>query len=73
MAIGEHNKYLIMLGENQRQFIVTALEQCKLQGYYGADQEDREEIDLLLDMLTDESGLDEDRADREDVVNDFTA
>lgn len=43
----------IMISDEQRQLIVTALTQCQAQGYHGADAAAREEIDLLTQMLGD--------------------
>jgi hypothetical protein len=46
----------ILITDKQREFIVTALTQCQLQSYFGADSADRPEIDILLSMFSDLNG-----------------
>lgn len=63
-------KYDIRITELHRQLILTALLQCKLQGYFNADQNTREEIDLLHDMF---DHLMTDAAENPGALHDFTA
>lgn len=43
--------YDLRISESQRHYLLVALAQCKLQGYYGADETGCEEIAALYDML----------------------
>ena len=45
------SSFEILISDKQREFIVTALTQCQLQSYFGADSADRPEIDILLSMF----------------------
>ena len=49
--------YELRISESQRHYILVALAQCQLQGYYGADEVGREEIDMLHGMLADDANL----------------
>jgi hypothetical protein len=49
--------YELRISEAQRHYLIVALAQCQLQGYYGADQHGCVEIDLLHDMLADDANL----------------
>lgn len=43
--------FKILISDAQREYILTALTQCQLQSYFGADTEAREEIDMLACMF----------------------
>lgn len=43
----------ILISHAQCELILTALLQCQAQGYFGADADDREEIDILARMFAD--------------------
>jgi hypothetical protein len=45
--------YEILISAEQREYITTALVQCQLQAYFGADKSGRDEIDMLVRMFTD--------------------
>lgn len=66
-------RYDIRISEAQRHYLLVALNQCLLQGCYGADEEGRQEIEDLHGMLAD--GLvplvDPNRDHPENTTNDF--
>ena len=52
-------RYTLVIDEQQRQFLLTALIQCQNQGYFGADAIGKVEIDVLKGCIdTLQSGKD---------------
>ncbi|AGC35750.1 hypothetical protein ACP46_gp65 [Rhizobium phage RHEph06] len=47
----EERTYALRMTETQRMHVITALEACRIQGYLGADEKQRKEIDHLLSMF----------------------